>query len=438
MTILTQPFEQYKLQPFLLEAIESIGFREPTPIQEVVIPLIQSKKDVIGQSQTGSGKSHAFLLPLINRIDAELNEVQIMVTAPSRELATQLYQSATQLVEKAETPIRIQNYVGGTDKEKQIDKLHNHQPHMVIGTPGRLLDLVQEGSLKAFTTNTLVIDEADMTLDLGFLNEVDKIAAVMPSNLQMLVFSATIPEKLKPFLKKYMTQPEMIQIGSKRIISETISNWLIPVKSRDPKKLIYDIATVGTPYLMLIFANTKVKVDELADYLDEQGLNVGRIHGDLKPRERKREMKKIHNLEYQYVVASDLASRGIDIEGVSHVINAEIPTDLEFFVHRVGRTGRNDMDGIAITLYDPDEREAVEYLENKGIVFENKDLRKGEFVDVGKRQSHEFKEKKIDRYNPEIGRIKRKNKKSTKPGYRNKIKREKDKSRRNQQKRNRK
>lgn len=432
---MTQTFKQYHLQKFLLDALEKIGFKEPTPIQEAVIPLVQKEKDVIGQSQTGSGKSHAFLLPIINRIDPKRQEVQAVITAPSRELARQLYQTAQALVENSPETILIQNYVGGTDKEKQQHKLDNQQPHIAIGTPGRLLDLIASKNLLAYTADTIVIDEADMTLDLGFIHEVDKIVAVMPEKLQMLVFSATIPQKLQPFLKKYMNQPELIQIGSQSNISDTISNWLIPVKSRDRKKLVYEIATVGMPYLMLIFANTRDKVDELADYLEDQGLNVGRIHGGLTPRERKREMKKIQHLDYQYVVASDLAARGIDIEGVSHVVNAEIPTDLEYFIHRVGRTGRNNMSGIAITLYDPDEGEAVEFLENKGIVFENKDLRHGEFVAIEKRNDREFKAKETETYNPEVDRIKRKNKKSIKPNYRNKIKREKAKNKRRQNKR---
>ena len=225
----------------------------------------------------------------------------------------------------------------------------------MIGTPGRILELMRSNALDVHNAHYLVVDEADITLDLGFLKETDAIASALPKDLQMLVFSATIPQKLKPFLQKYMSNPVVEVVENKTVISPTIANWLLSTKGRDKNQLIYQLLTLGEPYLALVFANTKERADELTKYLRAQGLKVAKIHGGVQPRERKRLMREIQNLEYQYVVATDLAARGIDIEGVSHVINDDLPEDLEFFVHRVGRTGRNNLKGIAITLYAPNE-----------------------------------------------------------------------------------
>ncbi|MFZ2645611.1 MAG: DEAD/DEAH box helicase, partial [Trichococcus flocculiformis] len=225
-------FKDFQLKPFLLEAISKLNFKEPTDIQKQIIPIIRTGKSVIGQSQTGTGKSHSFLLPLIDAIDPAKNEVQVVITSPSRELAEQLYQTATQLISNAPEEIRIVSYVGGTDKKRQMSKLINNQPHIVIGTPGRILDLVNEQALKIHTASKMVIDEADMTLDLGFLHDVDQIAGRLPEKLQMLVFSATIPEKLKGFLKKYVENPVIVQLKPEHIIAPAIDNLLLSTKGR--------------------------------------------------------------------------------------------------------------------------------------------------------------------------------------------------------------
>lgn len=189
-----------------------------------------------------------------------------------------------------------------------------------------------------------------MTLDMGFLETVDKIAGSLPKDLQFMVFSATIPQKLQPFLKKYLSNPVMEKIKTKTVISDTIDNWLISTKGRDKNAQIYQLTQLMQPYLAMIFVNTKTRADELHSYLTAQGLKVAKIHGDIAPRERKRIMNQVKNLDFEYIVATDLAARGIDIEGVSHVINDAIPQDLSFFVHRVGRTGRNGLPGTAITF----------------------------------------------------------------------------------------
>ena len=204
-------FKQFQFQPFINEALAEKGFEEPTEVQEKLIPIIKKGKSVIGQSQTGSGKTHTFLLPLMDKVKPTIDEVQIVITAPSRELANQIYQEAQQLARFSQPEIRVSNFVGGTDKQRQLNKLKHQQPHVVIGTPGRILDMMNEQALKVHTAFAFVVDEADMTLDMGFLAEVDQIAGRLPEKLQMLVFSATIPEKLRPFLKKYLENPVIEQ-----------------------------------------------------------------------------------------------------------------------------------------------------------------------------------------------------------------------------------
>lgn len=404
-----------------MQALDQIGFKKPTPVQEKVIPLIAAKKSVVGQSQTGSGKTHAFLLPIFDDIDPELNAIQAVITTPSRELAYQIYEDAKQLASTSEIKIEIGNYVGGTDKKRQIEKLNHHQPAIIIGTPGRVLDLLKERALNFRQVKYMVIDEADMTLDMGFLNAVDQIAASMPEKLQILVFSATIPQKLNVFLKKYMDSPVIESIPTETTISPTIKNILISTKSQGKNHLIYQLLTMGEPYLALVFTNTKERADELTDYLKGQGLDVAKIHGGIQPRERKRIMKDIHRLRYQYVIATDLAARGIDIDGVSLVINDDIPTDLEFFIHRVGRTGRNGMSGTAITLYTPNEEDEVAAVEKMGVEFLPQQIRNGELVDTydrDRRKNRKLSQKKLD---PTLIGMVKKKKKKVKPGYKRRI-----------------
>lgn len=415
-------FKQFQFQEFIFEALEDKGFEQPTEVQEKLIPVILKGKSVVGQSQTGSGKTHTFLLPLMNKIAPLKDEVQVVVTAPSRELAEQIYQAAVQIARFSQPEIRVTNFIGGTDKQRQLAKLSNQQPHLVIGTPGRILDMTKEQALKVHTAFGFVVDEADMTLDMGFLEEVDQIAGSLPAHLQMLVFSATIPEKLKPFLKKYMENPVTEHIQPKTIISETIENWLISTKGKNKNRLIFQLLTIGHPYLAIVFANTKQRVDEITDYLREQNLKVAKVHGDITPRERKRVMRQIQNLEYQYVVATDLAARGIDIEGVSHVINAEIPSDLDFFIHRVGRTGRNGLTGTAITLYDPTDEEAIAQIEALGISFQPKEIKADEIVDTYDRNRRTKREKSHEALeDPTLIGLVKKKKKKIKPGYKKKI-----------------
>ena len=414
-------FTEFNFKDYIQEALKDLNFVEATEVQEKLIPVVLSGRDLVGESKTGSGKTHTFLLPIFQQLDEEADSVQAVITAPSRELATQIYQAARQLASFSEQEIRVANYVGGTDKARQIGKLESSQPHIVIGTPGRIYDLVESGDLAIHKAHTFVVDEADMTLDMGFLETVDRIAARLPKDLQFLVFSATIPQKLQPFLRKYLSNPVMEQIKTKTVIADTIDNWLLSTKGRDKNAQIYEISQLLQPYLAMIFVNTKTRADELQAYLTAQGLKVAKIHGDIPPRERKRIMNQVKNLNFEYIVATDLAARGIDIEGVSHVINDAIPQDLSFFVHRVGRTGRNGLPGTAITLYQPSDDSDIRELEKLGIKFTPKMIKNGEFQDTYDRDRRANREKTKEKLDTEMIGLVKKKKKKIKPGYKKKI-----------------
>ena len=412
-----------KTNEYIKKALDDLGFKKPTEVQEKVIPLVREKKDVIGCSQTGSGKTHAFLIPIFEQLDVNLNDLQVMIAAPTRELATQIYQMARHIASFHETHIDIRLYVGGSDRLKEVNRLKKTQPMIAIGTPGKLRDLaVEERVLSAYKTKILVIDEADMALDTGFLDDIDLVAGLMNKDLQMMVFSATIPEKLRPFLRKYMTHPEEIFIKPKELSSLNIEHIFIPIKSKEKEQVLLELVNVLNPFVALIFCNTKESVDKISEMLYQKGLNVAKMHGDISPRERKRLMIDINKATYQYIVASDMASRGIDIDGVSHVINFEMPKDMEFYVHRTGRTGRAAYQGIAISLYTNYDEAYLDFLEEKGIEIVYKDIKDGQLVEKRERKGRIKREHVNAGFDVHTLNVKKK--KKVKPGYKKRFNKE--------------
>lgn len=418
-------YTDYQFKPFLQDAIAKLGFTEPTPIQKEIIPLVLKGKSAIGQAHTGTGKTHSFLLPIVERIVEEKQEVQAVITSPTRELAQQIFDALNQLVEGTEISTKL--FIGGTDKQRTIDRLKT-QPQIVVGTPGRIRDLVKENALLVHTAPILVVDEADLAFDMGFIEEIDGFASAMPEKLEMFVFSATIPEKLKPFLKKYMDAPIHIHMNDKRPVAEGINFLLVPVRSKSRNTRLLEVMKAINPFLAVIFCNTRKNAEAVANYLADQGIRSGQIHGDLSPRDRKKTMKQVRDLEYQYIVATDLAARGIDIPGISHVINYELPEDLEFFIHRVGRTARAGTKGTAITLFQPEDEDAVVRIEKMGIPFEQKDVKNGEWTDLKDRhqRANRKTERKQDEIDVKAKALVRKPKK-VKPGYKRNMKWEMEK-----------
>lgn len=415
-------FTDTRLRSEIRQGLAKIGFTKPTPVQEKVIPAMLKGESVIVQAATGSGKTHAYLIPILNAIDEDARYVQAIVTAPSRELADQLYRVARQLRDNSGLNIAIAHLAGGSDRDRQIARFEQNEPQLVIATPGRLLDFADKKILLLDQVKNFVIDEADMTLDLGFLADVDKIAARLPKDVVMSAFSATIPVKLTNFLRKYMAKPEEIVIDNPAVIAPTIKNDLLDIGSKDRKKIVYKLLTMGQPYLALVFANTKQMVDELADYLTKQGLKVAKIHGSITERERKRTLREVRAGQYQYVVASDLAARGIDLPGVSLVINYEIPKDLEFIIHRIGRTGRNGLPGHAVTLVREEEMNRVGALEYMGVHFDFVEIKDGALAPRTHYRRRDNRTAANLQLDPHMKGVVKKIKSKRKPGYKKKIK----------------
>lgn len=373
-------FEKFKFQPFLFEALKELGFYKPTPIQEEVIPLIQRKENVIGKSHTGTGKTHAFLLPILNDIQNE-PKLDTLIIVPTRELGMQINEEIRKITKFYPGFIDVRLYVGGTDRREEAERLEKSQPQIAIATVGKLKDLaIDSNLLKIYTARRVVVDEADLVFTPEDLVDLDSIFGVFSDNIQALIFSATINQELIIFFNKYLKNFVTVDLTKKEISKEEIEHVFIPTKNKDKNELLLQLLNIFHPYLALIFVNTREKAEEVAEFLANSGLKVGLLTGDLLPRERRQVLKRIKDGNYQYVVATDLAARGMDIVGVSHVINYELPKDIDFYIHRTGRTGRMDFTGTAISFYDYEDEVYLKTLESKGLKWVFKVLKDGELV----------------------------------------------------------
>ncbi len=404
-------------KPYLYNALEGLNFQSFTEIQQKVIPDALKGRDIIGVSETGSGKTHAYLLPLFDRLDEEKKRIQAVILSPTRELAEQILAFARAIAAYNPKKPDIRIYTGGRDRAREIERLQKSQPQIVIGTPGKIFDLaLKENVLKIHTADTLVVDEADMSLEVGFLKEMEAIAAAVGEKSQFMVFSATFPDNLRGFIKKSMHQPLEVVLGRRRLSRLPIRHRFVKTAPAERMEMLEKVIDAINPYLAMIFANTTKEVDEIAMRLREKDLDVTRLHGDMSARERKQAVRDIQNLHVQYIVASDMASRGIDITGVSHIVNHAFPADMTFYIHRVGRTARMGMDGEAITLYDPtrDER-AFSFLKKEGVEPIHTVIEDGRLVS---------KEKRPKKDGPEAGRA-AKSRPAYKKRYRKDVRRKK-------------
>lgn len=422
-------FKQLNLKEKVLESIKNINFIKPTYIQTLVIPEALKNKSLIAKGKTGSGKTHSYLIPIANKIE-ENNLLQVVVLTPTRELAMQTYQVAKEFFSLFKLKITL--LVGGQDINKDNDKL-NSTPNIIIGTPQKIKSLgIDQGLINFKYVNTLIIDEADMTFELGFLNEVDKICSLIAKNAQIMVFSATIPVSLRNFLRKYMKKPLMIE-DDKNNDNQNIKHLLIPIRGRNIYELLIDILNNINPYVCLIFANTKEEVETTYKSLLNNDFDVSIIHGDLPSRERKRNIKNALEAKHKFIVASDIAARGIDIVGVSHVISLSLPkNNLEFYTHRAGRCGRNNLEGICICLYKTNDKESILKLEKQGIDFQHCDFKNGNFKELSP-FSYRSKHQKntLQEVDLQIKKVIAKNKnKKVKPNYKKKVKLEIEKIKR--------
>jgi len=413
-------------QEYLNEALNAIKFKELTKVQVQVLEMFDKENDLIIEAKTGSGKTHAFLLPILDCLDVTKEEIHGVIVAPTRELAIQIHKFTTELIKYSKETIVCNLYTGGEDKDKEVEWLKHRQPHIVIGTPGRLHDLViKENVLKIHKTKYFVIDEADMTLDHNFLEQVDNLASTV-QKARFMVFSATIPERLKPFLRKYMDKPIILEVHPEEISNLNIKHYFIKTKELDRFVLLKRVLNSINPYLAIIFCNTKESADKVFEWMTAEGKNVCLIHGDIDYRKRKQVIKRINNLDFQYIVGTDIISRGIDIVGVSHVINFELPRDFEFYIHRSGRTGRIDFDGECISLYEFNDNSYLDKLESRGIKSEYKTVKNNQIVDAVVRKGRDRRtrpENELDYAAKRKVRIS----KDVKPGYKKKYKEAVDK-----------
>lgn len=354
-------FNELNLSAELLAEVDKAGFVEASPIQEQTIPLALEGKDVIGQAQTGTGKTAAFGLPTLEKIRTEDQTIQALVIAPTRELAVQ---SQEELFRFGRSKgVKVRSVYGGSSIEKQIKALKSGA-HIVVGTPGRLLDLIKRKALKLQYIETLILDEADEMLNMGFLEDIEAIISRVPDNRQTLLFSATMPEAIKRIGVQFMKDPEHVKIAAKELTTELVDQYYIRVKEQEKFDTMTRLMDVEQPELAIVFGRTKRRVDELTRGLKIRGFRAEGIHGDLDQNKRLRVLRDFKNGNLDVLVATDVAARGLDISGVTHVYNYDIPQDSESYVHRIGRTGRAGKSGQSITFVAPNEMGYLQIIEN--------------------------------------------------------------------------
>lgn len=354
-------FNELHLSAELLAEIDKAGFVEASPIQEQTIPLAMAGKDVIGQAQTGTGKTAAFGFPTLEKIDTEDPTVQALIIAPTRELAVQ---SQEELFRFGRSKgVKVRSVYGGSSIEKQIKALKSGA-HIVVGTPGRLLDLIKRKALKLNHVETLILDEADEMLNMGFLEDIESIISRVPEDRQTLLFSATMPDAIKQIGVKFMKEPTHVKIAAKELTTELVDQYYIRVKENEKFDTMTRLMDVEQPELSIVFGRTKRRVDELTRGLKIRGFRAEGIHGDLDQGKRLRVLRDFKNANLDVLVATDVAARGLDISGVTHVYNYDIPQDPESYVHRIGRTGRAGKSGQSITFVAPNEMGYLQIIEN--------------------------------------------------------------------------
>ncbi len=357
----TLKFTELNLSAELMAEIENAGFTEPSPIQEQTIPLALEGKDVIGQAQTGTGKTAAFGFPTLEKINTENQTIQALVIAPTRELAVQ---SQEELFRFGRAKgVKVRSVYGGSSIEKQIKALRSGA-HIVVGTPGRLLDLIKRKALRLDNIETLILDEADEMLNMGFLEDIEAIISRVPESRQTLLFSATMPDAIKRIGVQFMKDPEHVKIAAKELTTDLVDQYYIRVREGEKFDTMTRLMDVDQPELAIVFGRTKRRVDELTRGLKIRGFRAEGIHGDLDQNKRLRVLRDFKNGNLDVLVATDVAARGLDISGVTHVYNYDIPQEAESYVHRIGRTGRAGQSGQSITFVSPNEMGYLAIIEN--------------------------------------------------------------------------
>ncbi len=341
-------FDELMLDDRLLRAVTDMGFEEPSPIQAQAIPLQMEGLDIIGQAQTGTGKTAAFGIPLLQKIDPRSKKLQAIALCPTRELAIQVADEIRKL-SKYMHGIKILPIYGGQDIVRQIRGL-KEGTQIVIGTPGRVMDHMRRGTIKFDRVHTVILDEADEMLNMGFLEDMETILSQLPEERQTVMFSATMPGAIAQIAKKFQKDPKIVKVVKKELTVPKVTQYYYEVKPKNKEEVMCRLLDMYAPKLSVVFCNTKKQVDELVQALQGRGYFAEGLHGDLKQVQRDRVMKGFRTGRTEILVATDVAARGIDVDDVEAVFNYDIPQDDEYYVHRIGRTGRAGREGMAFSL----------------------------------------------------------------------------------------
>ncbi len=353
-------FEEMGLSQPLLQAVSHMGFETTTPIQELAIPPALASRDIIGQAQTGTGKTAAFGIPMIEKIQQGTEQIEGLVVAPTRELAVQVAEELNSIGQVKR--IRALPIYGGQDINRQIRALKN-KPQIIVGTPGRLMDHMRRKTIRLSQVSTVVLDEADEMLNMGFIEDIETILKEVPEERQTLLFSATMPRPIQELARRFMKDPETIQVKSREMTVPSIEQYYLETHERQKFDILCRLLDIHSPERAIIFGRTKRRVDEIYEALNKRGYSAEGIHGDLTQARRDSVMNSFRKGFTEILVATDVAARGLDIGDVTHIYNFDIPQDPESYVHRIGRTGRLGKAGMAFTFVTPREMEHLRFIE---------------------------------------------------------------------------
>ena len=351
---------EFKLSSDILKALNGLGYHEATEVQVQVIPTILNKEDLIVQSKTGSGKTASYGIPVCEQIDWEENKPQALILTPTRELAVQVQEELMHIGRFKR--LKVVAVYGKSPFKDQVREL-KQKTHIVVGTPGRVLDHIERGTLNLQQIKSVILDEADEMLNRGFIETVEMILKMTPKARQTMLFSATMPNAIKKLAKNYLSQPTEIKIESKSIATDLVEHALYPVRMQEKVRLLQDLLTVENPGRCIVFCSTREAVDALYQGLKAKGYPVNRLHGGMEQRDRLEVMRNFKMGQFSFLVATDIAARGIDVSDLTHVFNFDLPEDQESFVHRIGRVGRAGKVGKAITFVTPFETKLLEQIQ---------------------------------------------------------------------------
>jgi ATP-dependent RNA helicase DeaD len=422
-------FEQFGLKEEILKGIKDLYFIDPTPIQEATIPLALKGKDLIGQAQTGTGKTAAFVIPMLQKVNPNQTYIQGLIMTPTRELAIQITKDIEELAKYM--GITVLSLHGGRDIQAQINKLKGGV-QIVVGTPGRILDHLRRETLHFGRIQMLVLDEADKMLEMGFQEDVETVISTTGTKKQTLLFSATMPDRVKQLAHRFMDQPPHIRADMKQATAVNTRQYYYVVNQSEKVEALTHLLPKLNPYLAIIFVNTQKRVEHLTEQLMELGYEAKALHGGLSQNKREQLMEAFRQVKFQYLVCTDIAARGLDVDGVTHVINFDLPSDTESYIHRVGRTGRAGEEGVAITFVSPRQKSIMQKIERaikqkieEKIITDKKDFGKLEHPDNKKEEKPKEKparfKKNTGSEKKEVKPLSAKDKKKIKPGYKKKL-----------------